>query len=154
MQKEDFVSMALSYLGFPAIKYGSLSEGSTPEGFDCSGFVNFLLKQASYPSNIPRHANELFDSFGIFIHEQFRFPGDLVFFSNREGTCPNHVGVVVSENEYIHSPGRNGMVICLDKFKEKIIRPKGKAPQLYFKNPIGFKRITVKNRRYQQIFLS
>jgi cell wall-associated NlpC family hydrolase len=152
MQREIFVSLALSYLGFPAVNYRGKSNGNTPAGFDCSGFVNFLLKEAKYPHHIPRHANELFDSFGILIHKQFRHAGDLVFFSNRGGTYPDHVGIMISENEYIHSPGKNGKVICVGRFEQKIIKPKNKAMQIYFSNPIGLKRITVNNGRYQQIF--
>lgn len=153
MKKEEFVLLALSYLGFPAANYSGQLNGISLSGFDCSGFVNFLLKEAGYPRNIPRHVNELFDSFGILIHKQFRCAGDLVFFSNRGGTYPDHVGVMISEDEYIHSPGKNGKVICVGRFKQKIIKPRGKAPQIYFSNPIGLKRITVNNGRYQQMFL-
>ena len=112
-----------------------------------------MLKKAEYPEPIPRHANELFDSFGILIHEQFRSAGDLVFFSNRGGTYPSHVGIMISQDEYIHSPERNGKNICLNKFKPEIIIPRGKAPQIYFSNPIGFKRMTVNNGRYKQMLL-
>jgi len=153
MQKETFVSLALSYLNFPAVNYGGQLNGFNTDGFDCSGFVNFLLKEAKYPHNIPRHASEFFDSFGILVHEQFRSVGDLVFFSNRGGTYPDHVGVMVSEDEYIHSPGRNGKIVCIKRFEQEIIKPSGKAPQIYFSNPIGLKRITVNNGRYQQMFL-
>jgi hypothetical protein len=152
MQKEKFVLLALSYLNFPAVNYNGRSNGISSEGFDCSGFVNFLLKKAEYPQNIPRHTNELFDSFGIFIHDQFRNAGDLIFFSNRDGTCPKHVGVMISKDEYIHSPGRNGKVICVSKFEQKVIEFEGKAPRIYFLNPIGFKRITIKDGRYQKVF--
>jgi cell wall-associated NlpC family hydrolase len=128
-------------------------KGISPDGFDCSGFVNFLLKKAEYPRNIPRHTNELFDSFGILVHDQFRSAGDLIFFSNRYGTYPKHVGVMISKNEYIHSPGRNGKVICVSTFEQKIIELRSKVPQIYFSNPIGFKRITINDGRYQRMFL-
>lgn len=153
MRKEAFVSLALSYLDFPATNYDGRLNGINPTGFDCSGFIGFLLLEAKYPQNIPRHANELFDSFGILVHLEFRAMGDLIFFSNRGGTYPDHVGVMISKDEYIHSPGRNGKVICLGRFEKKIIKPRGEAPQIYFSNPIGIKRITVSNGRYQQMFL-
>ena len=153
MRKETFVSMALSYLNFPSVNYDGQLGGIGPDGFDCSGFVNFLLKEAEYPHHIPRHANNFFDSFGILIHEQFRCAGDLVFFSNKGGTYPDHVGVMISADEYIHSPGRNGKVICIGRFEQKIIKPKKEAPQIYFSNPIGLKRITFNNGRYKQMFL-
>lgn len=153
MLKETFVSLALSYINFPAVNYSGQFNGTSPkDGFDCSGFVNFLLEQAKYPDKVPRHANQLFDSFGILIHEQFRDLGDLIFFSNRGGTYPDHVGIMISKDEYIHSPGRNGKVVCVDIFKQEIIQPINKKPQIYFSNPIGIKRITVNNGRYQQLF--
>lgn len=153
MLREDFVSLALSYIDFPAINYGGLEMGFSPDGFDCSGLINHLLASAQYPGHIPRHANEFFDSFGILIHRQFREAGDLVFFSNRGGTYPDHIGVMVSTTEYVHSPGLNGASVCICRLREEIITPRYKAPQIYFSNPIGFKRITVKNGRYQQMFL-
>ena len=152
MQKKTFVSLALSYLNFPAVNYSGQLNGISTDGFDCSGFVNFLLKKAGYSQKIPRHANELFDFFGILIHAEFRSVGDLVFFSNRGGTYPNHVGIMISEVKYIHSPGKNKKIICVKKLERKIIKPRDKVPQIYFSNPIGFKRITVNNGRYQQIF--
>lgn len=153
MKKEAFVSMVLSYLGFPATRYNGQFNGCNVDGFDCSGYVGFLLKQAKYPEHIPRHANELFDGLGILIHEQFREPGDLVFFSNRGGTYPDHVGIMISRDEYVHSPGKNGEIICVRRLEQKIIKPRNKALQIYFSNPIGFKRITINRRRYQQMFL-
>ena len=153
MKKEAFVSMALSYLDFPATKYNGQFNGCDVSGFDCSGFVNFLLKQAKYPDPIPRHVNELFDIFGILVHEQFRDAGDLVFFSNKGGTYPDHIGIMISRDEYVHSPGKNGEVICVRKFEQKIIKPRNRAPQIYFSNPIGIKRITINNGRYRKMFL-
>ncbi len=148
MKRDFFVAMVLSYIGFPAVRYSRQFNN-----FDCSGFVNFLLKQAKYPEPIPRHANELFDVFGILIHEKFRDAGDLIFFSNRGGTYPNHVGIMISRDEYVHSPGRNGKTICVHRFDKKIIKPKNNAPQIYFSNPIGVKRITFGNGRYRKMFL-
>lgn len=153
MKKQAFISLALSYLNFPAVRYTDEQHGIDVTGFDCSGFVNFLLTQAGYPHRVPRHANELFDSFGILIHEQFRSPGDLIFFSYRGGTYPDHMGIMISANEYIHSPGTNGTVVCLSTFERENIEPEGKAQQIYFSNPIGLKRITLKEGRYQQPFL-
>jgi cell wall-associated NlpC family hydrolase len=153
MEKTIFVSLVLSCIGFPARNYGGQHAGFDENGFDCSGFVNFLLKKARYPGYIPRHASEFFDSFGILIHEQFRDAGDLVFFSNRGGTYPDHVGILVSQEEYVHSPGRNGKVVCADRFKPEIIKPRRDTKQIYFSNPIGVKRIAIGNGRYKLPFL-
>lgn len=163
MQKEAFVELALSYINCPSIRYIDESMGSNVEGFDCSGFINFLLQQAEYPDTIPRHSNEQFDTLGILIHWEFRDVGDIVFFS-RNGTAPTHVGIMISSDEYVHAPGNKNTFVRVDKLEQKIIKPKGVGPpvyfpkdkisQIYFSNPIGFKRITANNGRYRKIFLS
>lgn len=154
MRKEAFVSLALSYQDFPAIKYQGPLEGISPTGFDCSGFIQFLLKESGYYQPIPRHTNEFFDSFGILVHEQFRSPGDLVFFSYKGGLRPDHVGIMISKHNYIHSPGKNGQTVRIGNiFEQEIIEHNGNPLQIYSSNPIGFKRITVKNGRYQKVFL-
>ncbi len=38
--------IAINYLDFPAIRYGSPRYGNTPVGFDCSGFVQYTLNEA------------------------------------------------------------------------------------------------------------
>lgn len=154
MKREEFVSLAVSYLGFPAVGYKGSNVGDSEDGFDCSGFINFLLRKADYPHLVPRHASELFDTFGILIHEQFVEAGDLVFISNRGGTYPDHVGIMIAHDRYIHSPGRNGTFICTSRVDKKLIEPaNNKAAQIYYMNPIGFKRITIPNGRYQKMFL-
>lgn len=154
MERKEFVLMALKYLGCPSIRYKGLHLGSTVLGFDCSGYTNFLLNKAKYPRQIPRHCNEFFDSFGILIHDQFRKAGDLVFFSFRsKGVRPDHMGILVSQDEFIHSPGKDGKAICVSKLKKEIIKPNNCIAQIYSTNPIGFKRITIKDGRYQRGFL-
>ncbi len=148
-----FISLALSCVNLPARKYSSKNNGcDISGGFDCSGFVGFLLKQAKYPDPIPRHTNELFDFFGILIHENLREAGDLVFFSSR-GACPDHVGIMVSHEEYVHSPGKSGKTICVRKLERKMIKSRNKVQQIYSFNPVGLKRIMINNGRYQRIFL-
>ena len=51
-------------------------------GFDCSGFVRFVIQEAGYP--IPSeliHGRELYDSFGRAISRDDVDDGDLVFFT-------------------------------------------------------------------------
>jgi cell wall-associated NlpC family hydrolase len=155
MRKKVFVLMALKYLGYPSIRYKGVHVGNTVSGFDCSGYTNFLLNKAKYPGQIPRHCNEFFDLFGILIHDQFRKAGDLVFFSSRsKGIRPDHMGVLVSRDKFIHSPGKDGKVVCVDEIEKEIIRSDNSIMQIYSDNPIGFKRITIKDGRYQQVFLT
>ena len=151
MRRKEFVLLAREYLNFPAMKYCGEFNGIDQSGFDCSGFASFLLRRAEYPNFIPRHANEIFDLFGIFIHEQFACSGDLVFFCGSNGLYPNHIGIMISEDEYIHSPGKDGRVICIKRLERKCIETEA-VSQIYFSNPIGFKRVTSGSGRYQEIF--
>ena len=154
MKKEAFVEMALTYCGYPSSGYQGPDLGCSTEGFDCSGFHKFILLQAGYPEPIPRHSNELFDYFGILIHQPFLKLGDLIFFSNKGGQRPDHVGIMVSQREYIHAPGKDNTVVCLRDVKRSIIKPKDGGEQIYFSNPIGYKRITISSgKRYQRPFL-
>lgn len=151
MTKEKFVLKALEYLNYPSIKYIGPMFGQDEFGFDCSGFVTFLLKSIKFPELFHRHCNEYFDSFGIFVHK-YQI-GDLVFFSKRsKGLFPDHMGIIISGSRYIHSPGKNNHFIKISELELKQI-PKIQN-QIYTTNPIGFKRATIKKGRFQQIFFS
>jgi cell wall-associated NlpC family hydrolase len=140
--------------------------GRSPEhGFDCSGFVGFVLSAAGL--HIPdfigqddsrrpiRHSNEFWDHYGVAVHQQYISGGDLIFFS-RNSWHPTHIGIVRDEETYIHSPGQDGAKVCIAPIETKqIARPEsvpGRA--LYAVNPIGFKSpvviSSVVNYRFHQ----
>lgn len=88
------VQIALQYLGSPYA-----FAGVTPDGFDCSGFVYFVQKQAGRP--IPRD-----------IHGQYAagpHPGgplqssDLVFFENTTEPGLSHVGIYLGSARFLHA---------------------------------------------------
>ena len=122
------------------------------------GVVTFILRSLNFPlpENI-RHSNEYFDSFGIIVHEGLHGIGDLVFFS-KNGFVPTHMGIMLSETEYIHSPGHLERKVEVSRLAstEIIIGSPGTfgcpvpAP-IYRRNPIGFKRIAMRGDRYQII---
>ncbi len=139
---------ALKYLGDPASNYKGPELGILPAtGFDCSGFVVFLLKKLGIDNleNI-RHTSEFFDKYGIFVHYGLHQRGDLVFFS-KKGLAPKHIGIVIDENYYIHSPGKNGSVI---EIKKLVLEPINTVTgAIYNTNPIGFKRHSINSGRWQ-----
>lgn len=147
--RELFLEKAISFLGYPSIKYINASKGKNPTGFDCSGFVVYILKSINFvlPSSI-RHCNEFFDSFGVLVHREHISLGDLIFFS-REGTRPTHIGIMVDGENYIHAPGLNGTEVCIEKVHSSLIKPL--PNQIYTVNPIGFKRLSIKSERWQKI---
>lgn len=89
------VSLAEQYLGVPYV-WG----GSTPDGFDCSGLVQYVY--ASLGINISRVAEDQFND-GVFVDRANLQPGDLVFFQDSTGYI-HHVGMYVGGDTMIHAP--------------------------------------------------
>lgn len=75
-------------------------------GFDCSGFVQYVLGQHNILA--PRTAAEQFLIGKQVELEQVR-AGDLVFFST-VAPGASHVGLAVSSEEFVHAPAANGVV--------------------------------------------
>lgn len=90
------VGIAQSMMGVPYV-YG----GSTPSGFDCSGFTSWVYRQAGI--SIPRTASQQQAAGTRVSNPQ---PGDLVFF----GYPAYHVGIYVSPGRMIDAQ-RPGTVI-------------------------------------------
>jgi len=149
--------------------YGNPELGQDPEsGFDCSGFVTFVLNHAGL--QVPdymgqdgnlrpiRHASEYWDHYGVTVHADLRQPGDLIFFS-RTGEYPSHIGIVRDQETYIHSPGQDGQQVCVAPIEKCPITGEYKkaSRKLYVENPIGYKVPTVAldepNYRYHQRIL-
>lgn len=80
--------------------------GSTPAGFDCSGFTQWSFAQAGI--SLPRDSRSQ-QSATLTIGAEAARPGDLVFW----GSPVYHVGIYVGGDMVIHSPssGRSVSVI-------------------------------------------
>ena len=95
----QIVEYAYKYLGY-AYVYG----GESPEeGFDCSGFVQYVYAQMGYSLN--RTASDQYEN-GVAVSDDDLQLGDLVFFS-RGSKAIGHVGIYVGDGYFIHatSPG-------------------------------------------------
>jgi len=102
----QIVSKAKEYLGVP-YKYG----GTTPSGFDCSGFVYYVYR--SLGINISRTQTAMYSQ-GKAIKKSELKPGDLVFFQNTYKAGISHVGIYVGDGKFIHSPSSGKVVSYAD----------------------------------------
>lgn len=106
----NIVTEAQKYLGVPYV-WG----GSSPNGFDCSGLVQYVYAQCG--KNIPRVAADQYHQSNKVSRDQLQ-PGDLVFFTGSNGSSsnPGHVGIYIGNNEFIHSPssGKTITITSLD----------------------------------------
>lgn len=75
--------------------------GTSRSGFDCSGFVRYVLSTTDGVS-IPRTAAEQYYR-GLPIPVQSMEPGDLVFFKNTYKRGISHVGIYAGQGKFIHA---------------------------------------------------
>lgn len=94
---QDIVTEAKKYLGTPYL-WG----GTTPSGFDCSGFVQYVYRVAAGIS-LPRTTYDQIYS-GVAVSYNDLKPGDLVF------PHTGHVGIYVGNGQMIHSPSTGDVV--------------------------------------------
>ncbi|HHY22336.1 MAG TPA: peptidase [Bacilli bacterium] len=80
--------------------------GGTPDGFDCSGFLQYVY--AKNGKKLPRTVAAMWES-GTEVAEPR--VGDLVFFETyAEGA--SHAGIYIGNNQFIHSGTSTGVVIA------------------------------------------
>jgi cell wall-associated NlpC family hydrolase len=80
--------------------------GSDPNGFDCSGLVQWVF--ARNGRALPREAKEQF-LVGREIDRDDVQPGDLLFFDTGTHSV-SHVGIALDAESFVHAPRANGVV--------------------------------------------
>lgn len=98
---EQIVAFAEQFLGTPYVW-----AGSSPSGFDCSGFVSYVFKNFGYTVN--RTAASMYTN-GVAVDKSELQIGDAVFFASSSESI-GHVGIYIGDCEFIHSSSGCGYV--------------------------------------------
>ena len=91
------VGIAMQYLGVPYV-YG----GSTPSGFDCSGFIMYVFARVGV--SLPHNAAAQY-GYGTPVDRSQLQAGDLVFFNGL-----GHAGIYIGGGSFIHAPHTGDVV--------------------------------------------
>ena len=97
------VASSMQYLGVPYV-FG----GTTPNGFDCSGYVRYVFANAGI--YLPRTADAQYEC-GYPVSTAELVPGDLVFFSTYEAGA-SHVGIYLGDGNFINASSSRGVSIA------------------------------------------
>lgn len=112
-QVDQIINYAKKFLGTP-YRYA----GATPSGFDCSGFINYVM--GNFGFELTRSSYGMAE-YGKTVKLTDIRPGDLMFFkgSSINSTRVGHVALVIEVTpdaiKFIHSSTSRGVVI--DNFK-------------------------------------
>lgn len=82
--------------------------GTTPSGFDCSGFVQYVF--AKNGITLPRVSRDQF-KVGTSVSFSNLQPGNLVFFSFAKNGVVDHVGIYVGNGQFINASSSKGVTI-------------------------------------------
>lgn len=104
-KREIIITSAKKHIGTP-YKWA----GNTPSGFDCSGFICYVMKEQGVA--LPRRSSDQYAESKKLKRKNVQM-GDMVFFNNGSGV--SHVGFVVSKKGapivMIHSSSSKGVII-------------------------------------------
>lgn len=102
LQGKEVVAKAAKYKGVPYV-FG----GTTPKGFDCSGYVQYVFKDCK--ASLPRLADEQALK-GVFVTQRQLRPGDLVFFTTYLPGA-SHVGIYAGSGKFWSASSSRGVVL-------------------------------------------
>ena len=99
---QEIATYAQQFVGYPYV-YG----GSSPSGFDCSGFMQYVFAQFGYSIN--RTATAQLAN-GTYVEYNDMRPGDIIYFGY--GSTASHVGMYIGNGQFVHAQNSStGVVI-------------------------------------------
>jgi cell wall-associated NlpC family hydrolase len=108
---EEVTAVAHNFVGSP-YKYG----GTTPKGFDASGFTQYIFKNSATNLTIPRTCTSQF-KIGKAINQDSLNIGDLVFYATGTDHKESFVGIYNGDGTFIGSTSKGVKVIKMnDKY--------------------------------------
>lgn len=100
---DNLLDYARKFLGVPYL-WG----GTTPDGFDCSGFTSYVYKAKGI--SLPRTADAQYNAVATVPANQIQ-AGDLVFFKDNANSPVKHVGILLNDQQFIHASSSQGVTI-------------------------------------------
>lgn len=101
---QQIATYAQQFVGYPYV-YG----GSSPSGFDCSGFMQYVFSQFGYSINRTATA-QLANGYYV-AYEDLR-PGDIIYFGY--GSTASHVGMYIGNGQFVHAENSSTGVVITD----------------------------------------
>jgi len=95
---DEIVEFALTLLGTRYVR-----GGMSRDGFDCSGFVGYVLRQ--FDITVYRRSADMARN-GVHVNRSDVEPGDLLFFATMGGGRISHVGIYIGDGQMVHAPNR------------------------------------------------
>ena len=80
--------------------------GSDPNGFDCSGFTQYVFAQHGIA--LPREVRDQY-RLGTSVKPDQLVAGDLLFFTTTDPGA-SHVAIAIGGDEFVHAPSSTGVV--------------------------------------------
>ena len=142
LSEQEFESEAKEFLGIPYRK-----GGTSTRGLDCSGFARMIYERL-FGIDLPHNSIDQFQSSDLQkIATCDLQPGDLIFFGSNKKKRINHVGVYLSDGQFIHASSSQGvMVSSLDDryWKKRFVgskrhlamQPGSEASQVRFESSV------------------
>ncbi|MBO9129976.1 C40 family peptidase [Bacillus sp. 165] len=98
----SLISLAKSLVGTPYAW-----AGSTPTGFDCSGFISYVYTKSGI--SMPRTSVEGY--WNSLSKTSSPSVGDLIYFKDTYKPGPSHMGILIGDGYFIHASSSKGVTI-------------------------------------------